>query len=107
MADSENDRPGSRGYHASPAPPSPRPSVASRPSRSSLRRDQELPAQPRPASGVYSRPHTPQYPAAGPIEEPPALSSPPLVQPTPPPPFSPLFTLLASTSHPSNRQTIQ
>jgi hypothetical protein len=34
------------------------------------------------------------------------VSSPPPVQPTPLP-FSPLFTLLASTSHPSNRQTIQ
>lgn len=106
MNDPDNDRPGSRGYHASPAPPSPRPSVASRASKSSLRREherQELPAHPRPASVAYSRPHTP-HAATAPVEEPPAVSSPP---PPAQPPFSPLFTLLASTSHPSNRQTIQ
>lgn len=108
MTDPDNDRPGSRGYYASPAPPSPRPSVASRASRSSLRRDQERqepPGHPRPASVPYSRPHTPQYTAANPFEEPPAVSPRP-AQPTPAP-FSPLFTLLTSTSHPSNRQTIQ
>ncbi len=111
MTDADNDRPGSRGYFAaSPAPPSPRPSVASRASRSSLRRDQErqeLSGHPRPASVAYSRPHTPQYTVANPFEEPPAASPGPRpAQPTPPP-FSPLFTLLTSTSHPSNRQTIQ
>ncbi|KAK3305458.1 uncharacterized protein B0T15DRAFT_532296 [Chaetomium strumarium] len=108
MADPDVDRPGSRGYHTSPIPPSPRPSVASRASRSSLRREQERqegPVHPRPASISYSRPHTPQAVAA-PIDG----------NPRPPashPPFqstqslsSPFFTLINSTSHSSNRQTV-
>lgn len=108
MADPDADRPASRGYHY-PAPPSPRPSVTSRASGSSLRREkerQEAQAHPRPASVAHSRPFTPQTIAA-PAEEPPhAVASPPPAQPTQPS-FAPLFTLVASTSHPSNRQTIQ
>ncbi|KAK3904586.1 hypothetical protein C8A05DRAFT_31650 [Staphylotrichum tortipilum] len=106
MADADSDRPASRGYHY-PAPPSPRPSVTSRASGSSLRREQERQeAQAHPASVAYSRPFTPQT-VAGPAEEPlHAVASPPPAQHTQPP-FSPLFTLVASTSHPSNRQTIQ
>ncbi|EAQ83025.1 hypothetical protein CHGG_10843 [Chaetomium globosum CBS 148.51] len=106
------DRPVSRGTYTSPAPPSPRPSVASRASKSSLRREQERqgtpPIHPRPTSAAYSRPHTPHTTAVAPAEEPARAPSPP---PPPPPkptqqPFSPVFALLNSTSHASNRQTI-
>ncbi|KAL2134307.1 hypothetical protein VTI74DRAFT_504 [Chaetomium olivicolor] len=121
MNDPDADRPASRGYHASPIPPSPRPSVASRASRSSLRRELErqldpLPIHPRPASVAYSsRPHTPQTttaPLPRPIEEIPLISSPsPLQQQQQqqqqqqPPPFTPFFTLLTSTSPSTSRQT--
>ncbi|KAK4097096.1 hypothetical protein N658DRAFT_489466 [Parathielavia hyrcaniae] len=122
MTDPGPDRPGSWGYHASPVPPSPRPSIASRTSKSSLCREQERqegPASyPRPASAAYSsRPHTPHAAsaaAAGLVPEypPPSASPPPPPPPPPPPhqparpPFSPVFALIASTSHSSNRQTI-
>ncbi|KAK4124242.1 hypothetical protein N657DRAFT_644454 [Parathielavia appendiculata] len=116
MADPDPDRPGSRGYHASPVPPSPHPSIASRTSRSSLRREQErreAPAShPRPASAAYSsRPHTPHAAAtaaAGPVlaDHPPSASPPPPPPQPARPPFSPVFALIASTLHSSNRQTI-
>ncbi|GAB1317326.1 hypothetical protein MFIFM68171_07536 [Madurella fahalii] len=116
MTEPDTDRPGSSaaGHYASPIPPSPRPSVASRASRSSLRREQErqeAQAQPRPASVAYSQPQAAQPITATPFEEPPRPSSSasplqPPQQPPPPPPFSPLFALLTSTSHASNRQTI-
>ncbi|KAK3291828.1 uncharacterized protein B0H64DRAFT_435584 [Chaetomium fimeti] len=116
MPGPDSDRPASRGNHTSPAPPSPRPSVASRASGSSLRREQERqeapPVHPRPTSAVYSRPHTPHPPAAAPAEEPARAPSPP-APPKPTQqqqqqqqPFSPVFALLSSTSHATNRQTI-
>ncbi|KAL2262239.1 hypothetical protein VTK26DRAFT_2031 [Humicola hyalothermophila] len=115
MADQHTDRPGSaiagRGYPF-PIPPSPRPSIASRESRSSLRMGQErheTPAQAQPASVAYSRPQTPQT-ATAPLEEQPQHQQHPRHSPPPhpsqPPSFSPLFALLTSTSHSSNRQTI-
>lgn len=107
MADSDLGRPGSRGYHASPVPPSPRPSVASRASKSSLRREterQEGSSHHRPGSISHSRPHTPQTTAA-PAEEQTQLSSPSPLQPAQPP-FSPLFTLITSAAQSSNRQTV-
>ncbi|KAH6847034.1 hypothetical protein B0I37DRAFT_136897 [Chaetomium sp. MPI-CAGE-AT-0009] len=113
MPGPDSDRPSSRGNYTSPAPPSPRPSVASRASGSSLRREQERPeappVHPRPTSAAYSRPHTPHTTAA-PIEEPARAPSPPPppkpAQQQQQPPFSPVFALLSSTSHTSNRQTI-
>lgn len=110
MADSDTDRPGSRGYHGSPVPRSPRISVATRDSRSSLRREQERQDDPvhppRPVSVAYSRPDTPHSVAAVPVEQElaPPVSPPPHPQLTHPT-FSPVFTLLSSTSHSSNRQT--
>ncbi|KAL2169133.1 hypothetical protein VTG60DRAFT_6460 [Thermothelomyces hinnuleus] len=108
MTGPDPDRPASRGYRTSPIPPSPRPSIASRASRSSLRREverQEGPAHNRPTSATYSRPHTP-HTAAAPVEEPARIPSPsPPPQPTQPP-FSPVFALLSSTSHSTNRQTV-
>ncbi|KXX74282.1 hypothetical protein MMYC01_208411 [Madurella mycetomatis] len=112
MTEPDTDRPGSSaaGHYASPIPPSPRPSVTSRASRSSLRREQErqeAQAQPRPASVAYSHPQAAQPIAAAPFEEPPRTpSSTSPLQPPQLPAFSPLFTLLTSTSHASNRQTI-
>ncbi|KAK4195258.1 hypothetical protein QBC40DRAFT_289350 [Triangularia verruculosa] len=107
MTDPGIDRPNSAaaGYHASSIPPSPRPSVAGRASRSSLRRDRdshEPSAYPRPASAAlsYGTPHDEQQ------HRPPSSSSPPQPQPTPQPAFSPPFALLTSTSHASCRQTI-
>ncbi|KAH6623857.1 hypothetical protein F5144DRAFT_584542 [Chaetomium tenue] len=107
------DRPASRGTYTSPAPPSPRPSVASRASKSSLRREHERqetpPIHPRPTSAAYSRPHTPHTTTIAPAEEPARAPSPPPPPPPPKPtqqPFSPVFALLNSTSHASNRQTI-
>ncbi|KAL2018754.1 hypothetical protein VTK56DRAFT_460 [Thermocarpiscus australiensis] len=111
MADPELDRSGSAaattGYHGSPVPPSSRPSVASRTSRSSLRREQEphdIPQHSRPASVAQSHSQSPQ-PVAAPVER--ALPpSPPSLLRQVQPSFSPLFTLLTSTSHSSNRQKI-
>lgn len=108
------DRPESRGYRASPASPSPRPSVASRASGSSLRRDQErqdaTAPHIRPTSVTYPQPETPQKLAAQPVDGPPVR----------PPqqaqeqkhhqhqqqPFTPVFALLDSASHSSKRQTV-
>ncbi|KAL2151515.1 hypothetical protein VTH82DRAFT_6613 [Thermothelomyces myriococcoides] len=108
MTGPDSDRPASRGYRSSPIPPSPRPSIASRASRSSLRREverQEGQAYNRPTSVTHSRPHTPHTTAA-PVEEPARAPSPsPPPQPTQPP-FSPVFALLSSTSHSTNRQTV-
>lgn len=103
MTDLDPDRPASRGPHTTPAPASPRPSVASRASRSSLRRElerHETPAHPRPTSAAtYSRPHTPHAAgAAARVEESARGAS--------PPPFTPVFALLSSTSHATNRQTV-
>jgi hypothetical protein len=77
-----------------------------------LRREQERqetpPIHPRPTSAAYSRPHTPQTTAAvAPPDEPARAPSPPPPPPQPTQqPFSPVFALLSSTSHASNRQTI-
>ncbi|KAK0714263.1 hypothetical protein B0T21DRAFT_66746 [Apiosordaria backusii] len=106
MTDPGFDRPSSAaaGYHATSIPPSPRPSVAGRASRSSLRRDRDshdLGAFPRPASAALSHgtPHDEQQ------YRPPSTSSPPQPQPTPQPTFPSLFALLTSTSHASGHQT--
>ena len=110
MSNPISGRPGSAaagGRHASPIPPSPRPAVASRSSRSSLRREherQEAPLPPHlPPSVPRSPPQSPQaFPAPALPQEPPPPSSPSPVQPS----FSPLFALISSTSNSSNRQTI-
>ncbi|KAK3367466.1 hypothetical protein B0H63DRAFT_489237 [Podospora didyma] len=113
MADPDFDRPGSSaagGYHASSLPPqSPRPLVARRASQSSLQRardpdrDRQHEPPPRPTSAAHSLSHSPQ-PSHAAYD---AQASPP------PPPrhqihspsFSPLFALLSSSTHPSQRQT--
>ncbi|KAK4142844.1 uncharacterized protein C8A04DRAFT_37892 [Dichotomopilus funicola] len=108
------DRPESQGYRASPVPPSPRPSVASRASGSSLRRDQErqdaIAPHIRPTSVTYSRPETPQKLAAQPVDGPPVQPSQQAQQqkhhPQQPQPFAPVFALLDSVSHSSKRQTV-
>ncbi|KAL1837864.1 hypothetical protein VTJ49DRAFT_3312 [Mycothermus thermophilus] len=103
MSDPNTDRPASRAYHVSTAPPaSPRPQpsvVAARGSRSSLRQDQI----PEHYTVPYSPPHSldeaegaPLVPDGGGLP----------VQPSPPQPFSPIFTLIASTSQSTNKQTI-
>ncbi|KAH6615420.1 hypothetical protein B0J18DRAFT_437284 [Chaetomium sp. MPI-SDFR-AT-0129] len=108
------DRPESQGYRTSPVPPSPRPSVASRASGSSLRRDQErqdaIAPHIRPTSVTYSRPETPQKLAAQPVDGPPVQPSQQAQQqkhhPQQPQPFAPVFALLDSVSHSSKRQTV-
>lgn len=93
------------GYHASSIPPSPRPSVTGRASRSSLRRDRDSHdsgAYPRPASAALSHGTSHDEP----MYRPPSSSSPPQPQPAPQPTFSPPFVLLTSISHASSRQTI-
>ncbi|KAK3989698.1 hypothetical protein QBC44DRAFT_326972 [Cladorrhinum sp. PSN332] len=110
MTSPNPSRPGSAaaGFYPSSIPPSPRPSVTGRGSRSSLRReiDPHDPAlAPRPASVVAA------HPLAATIDEqqyhPPSSPSPLAAQPvTEPPVFSPLFSLLTSTSHSTNQQTI-
>ncbi|KAK0669136.1 hypothetical protein QBC41DRAFT_320351 [Cercophora samala] len=107
MTDPGFDRPNSAaaGYHASSIPPSPRPSVAGRASRSSLRRDRDSHdpgVYPRPASAALSH-GTPQEEQ---LYRPPSSSSPSQPQLAPQPTFSPPFVLLTSTSHASGKQTI-
>ncbi|KAK0611080.1 hypothetical protein B0T14DRAFT_529598 [Immersiella caudata] len=101
MTEPNTSRPSSSaaGYHASSIPPSPRPSVASRASRSSLRRDHEALAhhhQPAPSA-------LPQTPRA--TDDDHAAQSPP--PHTGPVPFKPLFALVTTSTHPSYRQTTQ
>ncbi|KAK0610415.1 hypothetical protein B0T17DRAFT_620894 [Bombardia bombarda] len=109
MTDPDPNRPGSSAaaHHASSTPHSRRPSVASHASRSSLRRErdrQEALAHARPLSAAYSHPHSPQQGTpTGPAVDEPSSS---LTQQQPDePPFTPLFTLLTSNTHPSHRQT--
>ncbi|KAK1826230.1 hypothetical protein QBC39DRAFT_398485 [Podospora conica] len=87
MADSGFARPGSSAAAShnerDPIPSSPRPSVASRASRSSLRRDRD------------NRPDT----SSGPPRPP----SPTTAAAADPPPFTPLFTLITSNTHPTPR----
>ncbi|KAK4229242.1 hypothetical protein QBC38DRAFT_453470 [Podospora fimiseda] len=99
MTSPNPSRPGSSaaGLYPSSIPPSPRPSITVRGSRSSLRREIDLhdPAlDPRPASVAAA------HPSSSP--------SPPIAVQThtEPPTFSPLFALLTSTSHSTNQQTI-
>ncbi|KAK3346206.1 hypothetical protein B0T25DRAFT_571355 [Lasiosphaeria hispida] len=113
MTEPEYGRPGSSaaGYHTSSIPPSPRPSVVSRASRSSLRRErdrQDVVAHGQPASAAYSyshsRPGSPHPPHRASLDEPINSSSPPPPQHGQPT-FAPLFALLTSTTPPSHRQT--
>ena len=114
MAEPNIPRPGSaaaaRGYRTSPVPSSPRPSVASRESRSSLRKEQErqepLAQHSRPASmEKYSHSESPQLGGVASVEGGAHLS--PTPQPTQAaPPFTPFFTLLTSISPSTNRQTL-
>ncbi|KAL2268186.1 hypothetical protein VTJ83DRAFT_3032 [Remersonia thermophila] len=103
MGDPNSDRPASRAYHVSTAPPtSPRPQpsvVAARGSRSSLRQDQipeHYPVAHSPPHSLDETGGVPLVPDGGGLP----------VQPSPPPPFSPIFTLIASTSQATNKQTI-
>ncbi|KAK4162306.1 hypothetical protein QBC43DRAFT_321717 [Cladorrhinum sp. PSN259] len=111
MTSPNPSRPGSAaaGFYPSSIPPSPRPSVAGRTSRSSLRREidpQDPALVPRPASVVAAHPlgatpdeqHHRSPPSPSPLAAQPAIPDKPV--------FSPLFALLTSTSHSSNQQTI-
>ncbi|KAK3322059.1 hypothetical protein B0H66DRAFT_187093 [Apodospora peruviana] len=103
MTEPEHNRPGSSAaaYHASSIPSSPRPSVNSRGSRTSLRREherQEAIAQARPMSVAQSHSQSPQLPSAAPVEQPAKLPQQNLS-------FTPPFTLITSSNHPSQRQT--
>ncbi|KAK1762077.1 hypothetical protein QBC33DRAFT_602165 [Phialemonium atrogriseum] len=102
MTDPDPARPASSAaIHAAQAsnPMSRQPSVASRGSRSSLRRQQD--AQP-PASPSASSPPPQDHPQQQ--QQQPAQAT---VPPEPEqPPFTPLFTLLTSTSHPSQKPTL-
>ncbi|KAK0713878.1 hypothetical protein B0T26DRAFT_651266 [Lasiosphaeria miniovina] len=109
MAETGSGRPGSSaaGY-PSTISPSPRPSVASRTSQSSLRRDRdrdrdrdhhEASTLPRPSVAHSNSPQP--APAPEGLGDPAPLSSSPPSQPS----FTPIFTLLASSTHPSQRQT--
>ena len=97
MTEPDPNRPGSAaaGSTPSPVPPSPKPSVASRASRNSLRRERQegllANATPSPQAAA----------AAAPPEEAVELRLPHPAEP----PFSPLFTLLTSTHHPAQHQT--
>ncbi|KAM7191119.1 hypothetical protein V8F20_009437 [Naviculisporaceae sp. PSN 640] len=102
MTEPNRSRPGSSAaaYHGPSIPSSPRPSVASRASGSSLRKEherQETLAHARPASITesHSQSQSPQPPVAVPGETPQESSS-----------FSPLFALLSTSDHPSQRQTV-
>ncbi|EGS19348.1 uncharacterized protein CTHT_0048060 [Thermochaetoides thermophila DSM 1495] len=113
MAEPNIPRPGSAaaagGYRTSPVPSSPRPSVASRASRSSLRKEQErqetLVQHSRPTSmGKYSHSGSPQLGVPSVEGGAPMSPTPQPIQAAPP--FSPFFTLLTSTSPSTNRQTL-
>ncbi|KAK4452133.1 hypothetical protein QBC34DRAFT_40918 [Podospora aff. communis PSN243] len=105
MTEPNSSRPGSSAavYQASSVPPSPRPSVASRASRSSLRRDHDrhdgLPHHHQPPSSAHPQPPraTDDHAAQPPLP-------PPHIDPLP---FKPLFSLVATSAHPSPRQTTQ
>ncbi|KAK0724729.1 hypothetical protein B0H67DRAFT_598219 [Lasiosphaeris hirsuta] len=111
MTEPDHGRPGSSaaGYHTSSIPPSPRPSVVSRASRSSLRREKDRhdvvahgPLASAAHSHSHSRPESPHVHQAS-LDEPIRSPSPP---PQPGQPvFAPLFALLTSSTPPSHRQT--
>ncbi|KAK3690311.1 hypothetical protein B0T22DRAFT_191591 [Podospora appendiculata] len=108
MTEPEYNRPGSSAayYHA---PSSPRPSVGSRESRSSLRRDRELQealTHGRPlSSAAHSYPQSPQPHPAVLDEQHPRSSPPPQPHPPAEPSFSPLFALISSSKPPSQLPT--
>ena len=97
MTEPDSGRPSSSaaGFHTA-IPPSPRPSVASRASRSSLRRERDLP------EAVAHTAQTQSPPTGLPPDEPVHSSVPPLVQQSS---FGPIFALLTSSTHPAHRQT--
>jgi len=111
MTEPGSSRPGSSaaGYYPSSVPPSPRPSVASRASQSSLRRDrdrQEAALHHQSASLAHPHSHSLSSQVPRPSDD-------PLAQPPSPPQhnsplsFKPLFSLVTTSTHPSHRQTTQ